>query len=177
MEEFKKEVAEMSINDIMLILEDQLDLYTDEEIAILRQELAYRSCSNDTYEKEMINKILKIKREEERIEENKKILEEQRKLFKAKIDNLRSQGYKEYYEYTALTISDNSNGTVDINEMINRMNELALNGWKLVTAFTNEIGKDSFTGGFGGISSGVNSTIEQNILLFERKVSINTLDN
>ncbi len=49
MDNFKKEVQEMSTADILLILEDQLDLYTDEEIKILRSELALRPDSEKVY--------------------------------------------------------------------------------------------------------------------------------
>lgn len=190
MEEFKKEVAEMFTTDIMLILEDQLDLYSDKEIEVLREELSKRSRSDEDLknEKELINEKIKIKSEQKWIEEDKlkeqRLIEEnkrkskiQREIFETKINNLRSQGYDEYYEYTALTICDDSNGYVNINNMLSQMNELALKGWKLVTAFSNELGKNTSSYGMGGFSSGTNSTIEQNILIFERKVKIKSLNN
>lgn len=171
---FKEEVSKMLTTDIMLILEDQLDLYSDEEIAVLKEELSKRSRSDEDLrkEKEIIYKEMEAEIEREEAEECQRMVQKQKKELESRINFLRSQGYKEYYEYTALTICDDSNGTVDVTEMVEKMNELALNGWKLVTAFANEIGKNSFTGGFGGISSGTNSTVEQNILLFERRISI-----
>ncbi len=174
MEEFKKEVSQMLTSDIMLILEDQLDLYSDEEIEILRKELSNRSCSNTDLKKEIevVNKRLEIEQEKKLAEEKRAAIEAQTKDKEKKIKSLHSLGYNEYYEYTALTICDNSKGYTDVDLMVEKMNELALNGWRLVTAFTNELGKNSFSGGFGGISSGTNSTIEQNILLFERRVKI-----
>jgi hypothetical protein len=42
MEEFKSEVTELSTRDLLLILEVQANLYSDEELAILRAELASR---------------------------------------------------------------------------------------------------------------------------------------
>lgn len=171
---FREEVSKMLTTDIMLILEDQLDLYSDEEIAVLKEELSKRSRSDEDLrkEKEIIYKQMEAEIEREEAEECQRMVQKQKKELESRINLLRSQGYKEYYEYTALTICDDSNGTVDVTEMVEKMNELALNGWKLVTAFANEIGKNSFTGGFGGISSGTNSTVEQNILLFERRISI-----
>lgn len=46
MEDFKKEVKEMTTEEIMLILEDQLDLYSDEEIKIMKEELNNRPKLN-----------------------------------------------------------------------------------------------------------------------------------
>ena len=42
MENFRKEAKEIPTTDLLLILEDQLDLYSDEEIEILREELDSR---------------------------------------------------------------------------------------------------------------------------------------
>ena len=42
MDNFKKEAKELSTEDLLLILEDQVDLYSEEELKILRDELASR---------------------------------------------------------------------------------------------------------------------------------------
>lgn len=52
------------------------------------------------------------------------------------------------------------------------LNELGLDGWHLVTAYSNELGKNALSGGIGGVMTGVNSTIDENILIFERFVKI-----
>lgn len=43
---FKEEVHNMETADILLILEDQLDLYSEEEIQILKEEFSNRSTSS-----------------------------------------------------------------------------------------------------------------------------------
>ena len=42
MDNFKNEAKELSTEDLLLILEDQIDLYSEEELKILRDELASR---------------------------------------------------------------------------------------------------------------------------------------
>jgi hypothetical protein len=42
----------------------------------------------------------------------------------------------------------------------------------LVTAYSNELGKNALSGGVGGALLGVNSTVDENILIFERFVKI-----
>ena len=56
--------------------------------------------------------------------------------------------------------------------MAERLNELGIEGWHLVTAYSNELGKNALSGGVGGAVFGVNSTIDENILIFERFVRI-----
>ena len=54
-------------------------------------------------------------------------------------------------------------------EEVNRMlNAYALFGWRLVSAYSNEIGKDTTSGGILGFTAGTNSTIDQHILILER---------
>ena len=50
------------------------------------------------------------------------------------------------------------------------LNELGIDGWHLVTAYSNELGKNALSGGAGGVMLGVNSTVDENILIFERYV-------
>lgn len=55
-EEFKKEVKELSTADLFLILEDQVDLYSDEELKVLRDELSSRPNSANLSWKSMQRK-------------------------------------------------------------------------------------------------------------------------
>lgn len=56
--------------------------------------------------------------------------------------------------------------------MTHTLNELGIDGWHLVTAYSNELGKNALSGGAGGVLLGVNSTIDENILIFERFVKL-----
>lgn len=74
------------------------------------------------------------------------------------------------YEYDVVSLLDKEHGGVDIE----RMNEViafhASKGWRLVFAFPNEIGHDSSLSELAGVSIGINATIDQNVLIFERCV-------
>lgn len=85
---------------------------------------------------------------------------------------LAQNGVDSYYEYTSLTIVDDYSGSFDIEHTISKINELALEGWRLKATITNEIGKNSSQFGVGGFSSGTNATIEQTTFILERKVAI-----
>ena len=171
MDDFINEVKNMPTADIMLILDDQLDLYTDAEISILRKEL--NSRPNNAIELE--------ERERERLEEiqrAEKIRQEKETYYRNKIHNLKNNGVNGYYEYRVISLLDekgffnSQSGRVDVETMTHTLNELGLDGWHLITAYSNELGKNAFALGIGGAASGINSTIDENILIFERFVQI-----
>lgn len=72
------------------------------------------------------------------------------------------------YEYDVVSILDKEHGGVDVDRLCKVVSSHAAKGWKLTFAFTNEIGHDSSSSDIGGVSVGINSTIDQNILIFER---------
>lgn len=84
----------------------------------------------------------------------------------AEIYNNRLEQYKRnpYYEYDYIVIRNNSDGTTDRNKVAETIEKHAFQGWRLVTMYSNEIGKDALT--VGGV--GANSTMCEDILLFER---------
>lgn len=51
------------------------------------------------------------------------------------------------------------------------MTEYAMEGWKLHSVITNEIGKNISAVSIGGITGGTNTTVDEIILIFERMVS------
>lgn len=167
LENFKIEVSQMITSDIALILDDQVDLYSDEEIKILKAEYEKRLKTKEKYDTNL-DKIY-AEFEEEELEYEQKEREE---MYQEKIKKLKEKGYTEYNEYTILNIFDDKNGLIDVDDMLEKMNDLALDGWKLVSTLTNELGKNTSSIGISGIVSGVNATIEQNILIFERKIKI-----
>lgn len=97
---------------------------------------------------------------------------------KTKMENLTNMGFDGYYEYKVLSLLDErglfrkDSGKADILTMTKVLNELGLEGWHLVTAYSNELGKNALSGGAGGAMFGVNSTVDENILIFERFVKI-----
>lgn len=67
-------------------------------------------------------------------------------------------------EYAVETVYDTSSGATDIQKLNRVLSSYSAEGWKLKCTFTNELGKNSVS--VGGI--GVNSTMDQLILIFER---------
>lgn len=74
------------------------------------------------------------------------------------------------YEYSVETFVDNNSGGIDVDSLNRLLSEYASNGWRLKSVFTDEIGKNANSIGMGGFSAGINSTIEQVVLIFERCV-------
>lgn len=65
------------------------------------------------------------------------------------------------YEYKIETVMDSAVlGKFDQDNTQHIINNYAMNGWRLHTAFTNEVGKNA--------ALGINATINQTILIFER---------
>ena len=93
--------------------------------------------------------------------------------FNYKIENLSNMGYEGYYEYKVVSLNDDNAGGINSSTVERNLNMLGLDGWRLRCAYTNEVGRNSTSGGLGGFSAGTNSTIDQNILIFERFVKIN----
>ena len=121
--------------------------------------------------------------EHDRQEQIRQQQEELERKEKEKQDHLRIEKLKEkdvdgYYEYKVISLTDTSgmfksgSGRVNIAAMTQTLNELGIDGWHLVTAYSNELGKNALSGGAGGVLLGVNSTVDENILIFERFVKI-----
>lgn len=83
---------------------------------------------------------------------------------------------RETYEYKVISFDDiggvfnRNSGRVDTNAMSQNLNALGQLGWHLVTAYSNELGKNALGGAIGGIGLGANATVDENILIFERVV-------
>ena len=81
------------------------------------------------------------------------------------VAQLKQSGADGYYEYKVIKLMDNvAAGCLDANLMMNTLNQMGLEGWRLVNAYSNELGKNALAlGGFG-----VNATADEHILIFER---------
>jgi len=182
MNSFINEIKQYSTSDIMLILEDQLDLYSEEEIRLLKEELLSRPA--DSLEREKREREIAAEKLEQLQEQKERDRQEQERIaqedadrrqkeseYAVRLEKLKKSGAAGYYEYKAISMVDNHffssrSGRADIAYMNEILNELGLEGWRLVTAYTNELGKNAVSaGGFG-----VNSTMDENILIFERFV-------
>lgn len=117
---------------------------------------------------------------QEQIRQQKEELERQQKeeQYHLRIKNLKEKNIDGYYEYKVISLLDigglfkSNSGRVDIESMTQTLNALGIDGWHLVTAYSNELGKNAMSGGAGGVLLGVNSTVDENILIFERYVKI-----
>lgn len=84
----------------------------------------------------------------------------------AKMYNDRAEQYKKnpFYEYDYVVVPNKPDGSTDKESIKEILASHAMQGWKLVTMYSNEIGKNAITvGGVGG-----NVTICEDVLLFER---------
>lgn len=162
MSDFKKEVSELSTQDLWLILEDQVDLYTEEELKILREELKTRTVNTLELNKEEQRRKVKLEDEQ---------AERQRKDFEERVNRLKENGYEGYFEYKTLSVVDKYSGSLTTDKVTQLLNNYALDGWRLVSAYTNGVGYNSTSSGVG-FSIGTNSTIDQHILILERFVRI-----
>jgi len=83
------------------------------------------------------------------------------------IEQLRSTGAEGYYEYCVRTIRD-SHSSTNVAILTDELNQLGLEGWKLVSSHTNEVAVHSVAD-FG---VGTHNTVDETVLIFERFVKI-----
>lgn len=74
------------------------------------------------------------------------------------------------YEYEVVSVTDDVSGAIDVNRLSAILKIYASEGWRLKTTITNEIGKNSVGVAFGSVGSGTNATIDQTVLIFERRI-------
>ena len=127
-----------------------------------------------------IEREKKRKAEEEerrkREEEQRIISEEIRKkeLEDAKREEERRRQYilkiNDSYEYKIERVTDNSDGTSDIDQIKHIIERYSNKGWRLHTIYSNEIGKESLVAGIGGFKGGTNATINETIIVLERLI-------
>lgn len=126
---------------------------------------------------EAVLKQLKFNEELElKIQQEDQERREAEQQYSLAIAKLKKTGAEGYYQYKAVSLMDvgglfkSNSGRVNTEAMTQILNELGMEGWHLVTAYSNELGKNAMSGGAGGVLLGVNSTVDENILIFERFV-------
>ena len=181
---FRDEVRNMETADIMLILEDQLDLYSEEEIKVLKDELSARAPSKSEieaskqriatqYEDYFEDYLVEEQKQKElrEFERERKELQELHEMKASKIKELKKSGYDSYFEYMYLTAFDDSSRP-SIDRMIEKMNMLALEGWRLKATFVNDLGRKTAQPGIGGALSVPSGPAEKTVFILEREIKI-----
>ena len=171
------------------IIPDDVDIEALISLLILKKEEASKKVADERLrrqQKEYEEQIENQKRQQaehdrqEQARQQREEFEQRKKeeLYHLRIENLRSKRFDGYYEYKVISLSDvsglfkSNSGRVNTEGMTEVLNELGIDGWHLVTAYSNELGKNALSGGAGGVLMGINSTIDENILIFERFVKI-----
>lgn len=150
-----------------LLIPDDTDIPS--LIAAFLEEEKQKKAQNEQKQREKMEK-----EEKERIDEINKERMEREQQYSLRMKNLKDNHHEGYYEYKVISLSDvgglfsANSGRVDIAKMTAVLNEMGLDGWHLVIAYSNELGKNALSGGAGGVMLGVNSTVDENILIFER---------
>lgn len=78
--------------------------------------------------------------------------------------------YGKIYEYQVERIVDNNRGATNIDIMEQTIFRMAIDGWRLHTVFTNELGRNQQTFSGHGMANGTNETIDEVVLIFEREI-------
>ena len=131
---------------------------------------SFFDLTTDERQQEMEEKKIEIEKQRQesdarRLAEEQARQKAEQERYQARINHLKALGKEGYYEYKAISIVDRR-GAVDTERLMRELNDLGLDGWRLQCAYTNEMGKDALSvAGFG-----INSTADQNILIFERFV-------
>lgn len=77
-----------------------------------------------------------------------------------------AKSFNEFYEYEVVTVRNDRYGAVDRDFLMRVLAQYAQNGWRLHTAYSNQLGVNSSS----SYGSGTNSTICEDVLIFERRV-------
>lgn len=85
-----------------------------------------------------------------------------------KTDLVKRVRMNDMYEYDVVTIRDTATGSTDIAKLRQVLDEHGREGWHLVNTFTNELGVNSSRTSAYGVSYGINATIDEIVLIFER---------
>ena len=88
----------------------------------------------------------------------------------AKMYNARIEQYKKnpFYEYDYIVVPNKSDGSTDQENIREIITSHAMQGWRLVTMYSNEIGKNTIGVSVAGVGGGTNATMCEDVLVFER---------
>lgn len=88
----------------------------------------------------------------------------------ADIYNSRFEQYKKnpFYEYDYVVVPNLSDGSTDKERIKEIIFSHAIQGWRLITMYSNELGKNSLGVAIAGVGGGTNATMCEDIMVFER---------
>ena len=116
----------------------------------------------------VVPEALKAKQIADNEEKERKLKEAQQLAIKERDTKTLTLLQNAHYEYQTELLFDSEGGMVNKRQLDHLLNTYAKEGWKLHSVFVNEIGKNSHSSGFGGISIGTNETVDVTVLIFER---------
>lgn len=87
------------------------------------------------------------------------------KIFNARLEQIRKNAYYEYDYIVVPNLSDGSTNKERIEEVIAIH---AMQGWRLITMYSNELGKNSMGVAVAGVGGGTNTTMCEDVMVFER---------
>lgn len=135
-------------------------------------ETAFKGCPFFSYKlQEELEQVIKVNKEKK---ESPKPTQSElmQKAIEKQLNELKETGVDGYWEYMAIDLIDKG-GRVDVNKLTETLNNLGRDGWHLVCAYTNELGKNALSiAGFG-----INSSVDQNVLIMERFVKFSNETN
>ena len=85
-----------------------------------------------------------------------------KKVIRENKAKLEQNGNLGFYEYKIVSVTDTMAGRANVNDLQKELTTLGRDGWRLVTSFTNELGKNALVG--------FNGTVDDTVLIFERFV-------
>lgn len=71
------------------------------------------------------------------------------------------------YEYDVITVVNTKAGLTDVDAIKRILAEKSSQGWRLISAYSNELGKNALS----VMGFGTNTTASQDVLYFERKIN------
>lgn len=87
------------------------------------------------------------------------------KIYNARLEQIKKNSYYEYDYVVVPNMSDGSTNKERIEEVITSH---AMQGWRLVTMYSNELGKNTMGVAVGGVGGGTNTTMCEDVMVFER---------
>lgn len=87
------------------------------------------------------------------------------KIYNARLEQIKKNPYYEYDYVVVPNLSDGSTNKERIEEIVSNH---AMQGWRLITMYSNELGKNSMGVAVGGVGGGTNTTMCEDVMVFER---------
>lgn len=87
------------------------------------------------------------------------------KIFNARLAQIKKNPYYEYDYVVVPNLSDGSTNKERIEEVITSH---AMQGWRLITMYSNELGRNSMGVAVVGVGGGTNTTMCEDVMVFER---------